>query len=55
LNHMEQVDLQLQREPSDLPSIKINPEVRNIFDFTFADFELLNYTPQPHIAGKVAV
>ncbi|MFB1035374.1 MAG: thymidylate synthase [Sinobacterium sp.] len=55
LNHMEQVDLQLQREPSDLPSIKINPEVRNIFDFTFEDFELLNYTPQPHIAGKVAV
>jgi thymidylate synthase len=55
LNHMEQVDLQLQREPSRLPRIKINPAVKNIFDFTFDDFELLNYAPQPHIAGKVAV
>ncbi|MFT4998364.1 MAG: thymidylate synthase, partial [Flavobacteriales bacterium] len=55
LNHMDQVDLQLQRTPSDLPMIKINPKVKNIFDFKFEDFELLNYTPQPHIAGKVAV
>jgi thymidylate synthase len=55
LNHMDQVDLQLQRTPSDLPTIKINPKVKNIFDFKFEDFELLNYTPQPHIAGKVAV
>jgi thymidylate synthase len=55
LNHMEQVDLQLRREPSDLPVMKINPAVKNIFDFTFEDFELLNYAPQPHIAGKVAV
>lgn len=55
LNHLEQVKLQLSREPGKLPQMKINPEVKNIFDFKFEDFELVNYNPHPHIAGKVAV
>lgn len=54
-NHMEQVDLQLSREPMTLPTMKINPDIRNIFDFTFEDFELVGYESHPHIAGKVAV
>lgn len=54
-NHMEQVQLQLTRRPSVLPQMKLNPAIKNIFDFCFEDFELLNYHPQPHIAGKVAV
>lgn len=54
-NHFEQVALQLSRETRSLPTMKINPEVKNIFDFTFEDFELSNYDPHPHIAGKVAV
>ena len=55
LNHLEQVKLQLSREPRPLPQMKINPDVKNIFDFQFEDFELVNYDPHPHIAGKVAV
>ena len=55
LNHLEQVKLQLTREPRALPKMKINPEVKNIFDFKYEDFELVNYDPHPHIAGKVAV
>ena len=55
LNHLEQVKLQLTREPRPLPQMKINPEVKNIFDFQFEDFELVNYNPHPHIAGVVAV
>ena len=55
LNHLEQVKLQLSREPKALPQMKINPDVKNIFDFKFEDFELINYDPHPHIAGKVAV
>jgi len=55
LNHLEQVNLQLSREPRNLPTIKINPEVKNIFDFTFEDFTLENYDPYPHIKGAVAV
>lgn len=55
LNHMEQVKLQLSREPYPLPQIKINPEVKNIFDFKFEDFELVGYQSHPHIAGAVAV
>ncbi len=55
LNHMEQVKLQLSREPFPLPQMKINPEVKNIFDFKFEDFELTGYQSHPHIAGKVAV
>lgn len=54
-NHLEQVKLQLTREPMKLPQMKINPEVKNIFDFTFEDFELVGYEAHPHIPGKVAV
>lgn len=54
-NHLEQVKLQLSREPMPLPQMKINPEVKNIFDFRFEDFELVNYQAHPHIPGKVAV
>jgi len=54
-NHLEQADLQLQREPHALPQMKINPEVKNLFDFKFEDFELVNYQSHPHIAAAVAV
>ncbi|MEE1962286.1 thymidylate synthase [Allomuricauda taeanensis] len=54
-NHREQVELQLSRDPRPLPTIKLNPEVKDIFAFTFDDFELLNYDPHPHIKGVVAV
>ena len=54
-NHMEQVKLQLTREPRPLPKMKINKNVKNIFDFQFADFELTDYDPHPHIKGEVAV
>ena len=54
-NHMEQVELQLSRDPRPLPTMKLNAEVKDIFDFTFDDFELLNYDPHPHIKGVVAV
>ena len=55
VNHLEQVDLQLTREPRPLPKMKINPDVKNIFDFKFEDFELVDYDPHPHIKGVVAV
>jgi thymidylate synthase len=54
-NHLEQVEVQLQRTPGKLPCMKINPVVKNIFDFTFEDFELVDYAAQPHIAAPVAV
>lgn len=54
-NHLEQVDLQLSREPRKLPRIKINPVVNSIFDFCFEDFELVDYDPHPHIKAPVAV
>lgn len=54
-NHMEQVELQLQRDTRALPTMKINPDVKDIFGFTIDDFELTDYNPHPHIAGKVAV
>ena len=54
-NHMEQVKLQLSREPKALPTMKINPEITNIFDFSFEDFKLEGYDPHPAIKGKVAV
>ena len=54
-NHFEQMKLQLTRKPKKLPTIKINNEVKNIFDFKFEDFILENYDPHPHIKGKVAV
>lgn len=55
MNHMEQVDLQLSREPRQLPEMKINPDVKSIFDFKYEDFELVGYDPHPHIKGIVAV
>jgi thymidylate synthase len=54
-NHIEQTNLQLSREPRPLPTMKINPDVKNIFDFKFEDFTLENYDPHPHIKGAVAV
>lgn len=54
-NHIEQAKLQLSREPRQLPTMKINPEVKNIFDFRYEDFQLENYDPWPHIKGAVAV
>ncbi|GGH41098.1 thymidylate synthase [Mangrovimonas yunxiaonensis] len=54
-NHFEQVKLQLTRQPRPLPKMMINPEVKNIFDFTFEDFTLVDYNPHPHIKGAVAI
>jgi thymidylate synthase len=54
-NHLEQTQLQLSRDPRSLPTMKINPDVKDIFDFKFEDFELENYDPWPHIKGAVAV
>jgi thymidylate synthase len=54
-NHMEQLELQLTREPRPLPKMVLNPEVKNIFDFKFEDFTLENYDPHPHIKGAVAI
>ena len=55
LNHLEQVNLQLSREPKKLPTMKINPNVKSIFDFKYEDFELEGYDPHPLIKGVVAV
>jgi len=54
-NHMEQVKLQLTREPRKLPTMIINPNVTDLFSFKYTDFELVNYDPHPHIKGIVAV
>lgn len=54
-NHMDQTQLQLSREPFPLPTMKINPEVKDIFSFKFEDFTLENYQAHPHIKGEVAV
>ena len=54
-NHIEQAKLQLTREPRALPQLKINPEVKDIFEFKFEDFELLNYDPHPHIKAEVSI
>lgn len=54
-NHIEQANLQLSRDPRPLPIMKINPDVKDIFDFKFEDFTLENYDPHPHIKGIVAV
>jgi len=54
-NHYEQVKLQLSRDPRPLPQMILNPEVNDIFSFTFEDFTLKNYDPHPHIKGAVAV
>lgn len=55
LDHIEQVKLQLTREPRPLPGMVINPDVKNIFDFKYEDFQLEGYDPWPHIPGKVSV
>lgn len=54
-NHLEQVNLQLTREPRPLPKMTLNPEVKDLFSFKFEDFTLSDYDPHPHIAGVVAV
>lgn len=54
-NHLEQAREQLSRSPRDLPTLKINPEVDDLFAFKFEDFELLDYDPHPHIKAPVAV
>lgn len=54
-NHFEQVELQLSREPRTLPKMLLNPEVKDIFGFTFDDFTLVDYNPHPHIKGAVAI
>ncbi len=54
-NHLEQTELQLSRKPFPLPTMKINPDVKSIFDFSFKDFELVDYEAHPHIKGIVAV
>lgn len=54
-NHFEQVELQLSRQTRPLPQMVLNPEVKDIFDFTFEDFSLLDYNPHPHIKGIVAI
>lgn len=55
LNHIEQAELQLTRECRPLPQMKINPNVTNLFEFKFDDFELVNYDPHPHIKAEVSV
>ncbi|MDO4930806.1 MAG: thymidylate synthase [Bacteroidales bacterium] len=55
LNHLEQARLQLTRTPRPLPTMRINPDVKSIFDFRFEDFQLENYDPWPHIKAEVSV
>ncbi|WNF36377.1 thymidylate synthase [Bacillaceae bacterium IKA-2] len=55
LNHLEQMKLQLSREPKALPVMKLNPKVKSVFDFTIDDFELVGYEAHPHIKGEVSV
>ena len=55
LNHLEQVELQLTREPRKLPKMTINPDVKDIFSFKYEDFELSEYDPHPHIKGAISV
>lgn len=54
-NHIEQVKLQMSRDPRPLPTMKINPDVKDLFSFTFEDFQLEGYDPHPHIKGVVSV
>jgi len=55
LNHLEQVELQMSREPRKLPTMTLNPEVKDIFSFGFDDFTLTDYDPHPHIKGKISI
>ena len=54
-NHLDQAKLQLTREHRELPQMKINPDVKSIFDFKYEDFELVGYDPHPHIKAEVSV
>ena len=54
-NHIDQAKLQLEREPKKLPKMKINPNVKNIFDFKYEDFELMDYEAHPHIKAPIAI
>jgi thymidylate synthase len=54
-NHKEQIELQLSRAPKKLPTIKMNSEIKDLFEFTFDDFELVDYDPYPLIKGAVAI
>lgn len=54
-NHFEQAEIQMQREPKPLPRMEINPDVTELFGFTFEDFNLIGYEAHPHIKAKVAV
>jgi thymidylate synthase len=55
LNHLEQTELQLSRTPHALPVMRLNPDIDDLFDFRFDDFELTGYDPHPHIKAPVAV
>ena len=55
LNHLEQARLQLSREPRPLPTMRLNPDVKSLYDFKFEDFELEGYDPWPHIKAEVSV
>ncbi len=55
LNHIEQAKTQLKRIPKELPQMEINPKIKNIDDFSFEDFNLINYNPDPHIKASVAI
>ena len=55
LNHLDQVNQQLERVPNQLPKLKINPEVKDILDFTWNDFELIDYNPQKSIKAPVSI
>ena len=55
LNHLEQAHLQLTRTPRPLPKMHLNPEVTNLFDFKYEDFQLTDYDPWPHIPAQVSV
>ena len=55
MNHIEQAELQLTRDPYPLPSLGLNPEIQNLFDFKYDDIKIRNYQCHPHIKGKVAI
>ena len=55
LNHLEQAKLQLTRTPHPIPKMKLSPEVKDIFNFQYQDFSLINYEPHPHINAPVAI
>ena len=55
LNHLDQVRLQLTRTPRPLPTMRLNPDIKELEDFTYEDFELVGYDPWPHIKGEVSV